>query len=492
MGVKFEEFIKSKIHNDTWGAIALDYYPTWSLSYPGTETEKRNQYPVWIVDNYFKPNMDIVDFHKILLGVCIQLLRNDCDAIFKCSLHLLVSSNSKEIEKGVSEFANHYKTYNMQNRFLQMFEKGIKMNKDEYLVDIAIVVAVKDELLAIKKQFDSWTRIDDDRSVYTFHKSETENGITIIVAESGMGPKDAINLTKDIIELFSPSIIFLVGIAGGIGETIKLGDVVIANLIVDYENAKIKGENTVFRWYAYNTDTFISNRIKNFPDEEWINNISSPPPSGLQNPTITKHLGIVMSGNKVISSKEYAENLLSVWDLALAVEMESVGVANAINQSVHKPRFAVIKSISDYADPSKNDDWRGYCCDVAATLTMSYINSLEKSTITNLQIKKNDQTPPSIKQSDISNITVLEYQEIEKLQHKYEISDEELKKKMNKKFDISELKELIFSTELDWENIGGSRKIEKIMYIIDYFNRHDQLPFFLSLIENERPDFFNS
>lgn len=487
----FEEFIGSKIKDDIWAAMALDYYPYWKKSKKGHETEKRKQYLEWLVDSFYDPNMNIVSFHKLYLGICIQLLRNNFDGIFKCSLHLLDSSNSEEIDKNFSEFANHYKTYNMQDRFRSMYEKGLKMNNNEYLTDIAIIVAFKEELLAIKKQSDSWTKLDNDQSVFTFFTTKTKNGLTVIVAESGKGPSNATNLTKDILQLFSPNIIFLTGIAGGIAEGINLGDVVIANLIVNYDNGKIEEGKIRYRWDAYNTDTYLSKRIKDYPDDNWINNISSPHPSGLKKLTILKHLGIMMSGAKVISDKEYAANLKSVWEMALAVEMESGGVGSAINQSVHKPRFAVIKSISDYADPTKNDDWHPYCCDVAAALTMSYINSLDQSTIAFLQGGTIDQTYPSIIHSDLLNTTDLEYQEVAQLRQMDEISLEELKD-MLKKFTTVELREFMFDIGEDWENIAGRSKIEKIMEMIEFFKNRDQLPYLIHKIKIKRPNLFYS
>ena len=54
-----------------------------------------------------------------------------------------------------------------------------------------------------------------------------------------MGQINAALLARDVIARFTPRKILLVGIAGGLGKEVSLGDIVVSDQIVDYEIGKV-------------------------------------------------------------------------------------------------------------------------------------------------------------------------------------------------------------------------------------------------------------
>lgn len=72
------------------------------------------------------------------------------------------------------------------------------------------------------------------------------------------------------------------------------------------------------------------------------------------------HFGVIGSGQKVVSNPEFIKELKGAWPELIGVEMEAVGVALAAYSSEQAPGFLVVKGISDWADPSKNDGWQAY------------------------------------------------------------------------------------------------------------------------------------
>ncbi|MBS1668941.1 MAG: hypothetical protein JST58_16320 [Bacteroidetes bacterium] len=59
--------------------------------------------------------------------------------------------------------------------------------------------------------------------------------------------------------------------------------------------------------------------------------------------------------------------------------MESYGTALAAFQSEDRPGFLFIKSICDWADSKKNDEWQFYAAHVAAAYTFSLLKSVINS-----------------------------------------------------------------------------------------------------------------
>ena len=83
---------------------------------------------------------------------------------------------------------------------------------------------------------------------------------------------------------------------------------------------------------------------------------------GKPNTRLQVHLGPVASVPAVLSSKEQVENIQIHVRKLLGVEMEGYGVFYAASNCVHpKPIYNIlIKSVSDYADPEKSDDYQEY------------------------------------------------------------------------------------------------------------------------------------
>ena len=73
-------------------------------------------------------------------------------------------------------------------------------------------------------------------------------------------------------------------------------------------------------------------------------------------------MGPIASGASVIANPEKVQDIIDnqIRDL-VAIEMEVYGVYYAAKWAISpKPKFIAIKSICDYADTNKNDDFHDY------------------------------------------------------------------------------------------------------------------------------------
>ncbi|MEX1363125.1 MAG: protein kinase [Nannocystaceae bacterium] len=241
---------------------------------------------------------------------------------------------------------------------------------------IVVITALTEERDALLADLTSVEKIpigDADSRVYfrgIASVTVDEHAISysiIVVCLPNMGRVEAASATFDIVQKWKPSIVFLVGIAGGASQNdVAIGDVLIAQQIVDYEIQKIKPEGASARYQTYRVDSKLYNVCQNILPVEWQDIMpASRPDEGA--PQV--HLGPMVSGDKVIAKSEVLNELLDDYPKLIGVEMEAAGVANALYYSQHRPRFIMIRGVSDLADSEKETEkvkqWRSYACDVA-------------------------------------------------------------------------------------------------------------------------------
>jgi hypothetical protein len=58
---------------------------------------------------------------------------------------------------------------------------------------------------------------------------------------------------------------------------------------------------------------------------------------------------------------------------------------------------------------------------------------------------------------------------------------------INSSFDLRELSGLCLDLNVDIENLSGSKKIEKIIQLVEFHDRHRKIPDLIETIKNHRP-----
>lgn len=158
---------------------------------------------------------------------------------------------------------------------------------------------------------------------------------------------------RGLVDEYNPQVVLLVGIAGGIGKKIKVGDVVISDEVISYDHRREAPGRTYHRGQAQAVAAPLRYRLNDF--------LADTPSEQPRRDGETFHLyrGPVASGNAVITD---AKSEIRLWltefnEKVLAVETEAAGVA----QSFHEmsagdmmPRgWLTIRGISDVADRRK-------------------------------------------------------------------------------------------------------------------------------------------
>ena len=238
-------------------------------------------------------------------------------------------------------------------------------------IDVVIITALDKERNAVQRYLDKFQQIESN--IFNLPHNDTNSSYRVALLCVGkMGSVEAGIATTTAIADFNPSIVILVGIMGGVkGDDRNLGDLIVADQIVGYEQAKINDIDIERRYEVHRPNNELLEATKNS-----VLTISPTVPSPNSQNTIPNiHWGLVASGEKVIADSKTIPELQKSWSKVIGVEMESYGVALAIYNAESRPRFLMVKSICDWANSEKNDNWQEYSADVAAEYVVSFLRS---------------------------------------------------------------------------------------------------------------------
>ena len=152
----------------------------------------------------------------------------------------------------------------------------------------------------------------------------------LVLVKSGIGMVNASIITTLLIKEFDVNKILFSGVAGSLNKNINVGDIVIADSLVEY----------MFDATEFGYEIGQIPRMENsvFKSENLLNKIRDI----LKKDSI--FYGKILSGDKFVSNLEEKEKIGKKFD-ALAVDMESAAVAHCAY--ILGVEFAIIRSISD-------------------------------------------------------------------------------------------------------------------------------------------------
>lgn len=223
-----------------------------------------------------------------------------------------------------------------------------EMIQDGRVGTVLLVTATKTETQAL---FDIFTELTSGVRTYltkaNYVASELgqigKTRVLHVQCEPGsVGPSSSQAVITDAIRDFSPRAIILAGIAfGAWPEKQRLGDILVSKTVVEYEKAKVKQDETIPR----------GQRIEASP--KLISLFRAADAEGLGEPERVQ-VGVMLSGEKLIDSDRFVQELLATEPEAIGGEMEGAGlVAAAQRQGID---WIVIKAIVDWARDKKSQN----------------------------------------------------------------------------------------------------------------------------------------
>ncbi len=229
------------------------------------------------------------------------------------------------------------------------------------------------------------------------------------IVEVGAGNASAGVEAERAIAYFNPSVIFFVGVAGGIKD-VAIGDVVAATKVYGYESGKAKQKLQPRPDVGLSTYSLIQRSRAESKKSDWLQRLTSAPES-----TPRVFVAPIAAGEKVIASSKsdvFRFIRLNYGD-AVAVEMEGRGLLQAAHAN-HQVSALVIRGISDLIDGKSEADAGGsqemaarnasaFAFEILAKLQIEETAkaSSQQSTLPLLlpksaQIMSSDSTPPKV------------------------------------------------------------------------------------------------
>ena len=165
----------------------------------------------------------------------------------------------------------------------------------------------------------------------------------VITAVCGVGKVFAAVCTQTMILEYQPEFIINVGVAGGIAQCVKIGDIAVAGDVVQHDMdtsalgdpvGMISGIDEIY----IPTDESITRSISLSIKEIGINTVT----------------GTIVSGDQFINNSEKKEYLRKAFS-AVACEMEGAAIGHVCH--INSVPFVVIRAISDVADDSSSMDF---------------------------------------------------------------------------------------------------------------------------------------
>jgi adenosylhomocysteine nucleosidase len=225
----------------------------------------------------------------------------------------------------------------------------------------AIVSAMHEELAAVLALMpDEHKQLVAGRDFWAGHL----HGHDVIAVLSRIGKVAAATTATVLIERFKVDRIVFTGVAGGLAANVKVGDVVVADSFMQHD----MDASPIFPKYEvplYGTERFAA-------DVGLTDAVAVAARAAL--PGAALHRGLVVSGDRFVSTTVESRALQAALPEALAVEMEGAAFAQVCHD--YGVPFAAVRTISDRADDEAHGDFLTFIQEVASRHSAAIVDAL--------------------------------------------------------------------------------------------------------------------
>jgi adenosylhomocysteine nucleosidase len=163
-------------------------------------------------------------------------------------------------------------------------------------------------------------------------------------------------------------------VAGGLGPGVRVGDVVVARELLQHD---MDASPLVPRWEvpytgrsrfdadAVLTDALVAATARCLARAPELIGAAHLADFGIETPRL--HEGLVVSGDRFVSTAAESRAIAAALPDALAVEMEGAALAQVCHD--YACPFAVLRTISDRADDDAHADFTRFIAEVASVYT---------------------------------------------------------------------------------------------------------------------------
>jgi adenosylhomocysteine nucleosidase len=228
----------------------------------------------------------------------------------------------------------------------------------------AIVSAMHEELAAVLALLpDERKQVAAGREFWVGHL----HGEPVVAVLSRIGKVAAATTATVLIERFGVERIVFTGVAGGLAPQVQVGQVVVADSFLQHD----LDASPIFPRYEvplYGVSRFPA-------DAELSARLMAAAREAL--PHVEVHRGLVVSGDRFVSTGAESRALRLALPDALAVEMEGAAFAQVCHD--YGVPFAAVRTISDRADDAAHGDFLRFVQEVASRHSAAIVERFLRS-----------------------------------------------------------------------------------------------------------------
>jgi len=231
---------------------------------------------------------------------------------------------------------------------------------------IGIIGALPQEVAEIESKMESFE--ERKHGLFTFIIGKF-GGKDIVLARSGVGVVYAGSVATIMVETYAATSIIFTGVAGGIKEGGKIGDIIVAKDLINYE---MNCKNFILAWnpdYRHKLGEFpFMNGLRELTCDPTLVKLAMEAPLGESKLNPRRVIGRVVTGSEFVTNTRKKE-LASLWkELGDpdAVEMEGAAVSQVAHS--YKIPFLILRSLSDTLEGDANEDFNAFATQVAELL----------------------------------------------------------------------------------------------------------------------------
>ena len=204
-------------------------------------------------------------------------------------------------------------------------------------------------------------------------------GHAVVAVLSRIGKVAAATTATVMLERFGVDALVFTGVAGGLGSGVRVGDVVVASGLVQHDMDASplfpRHEVPLYGRALFEADAALSLQLTEAtqkvlqaaerhlgPDTLAQFQLSSP----------KVHQGLIVSGDRFVSTSAESQALRESLPEALAVEMEGAAVAQVCLD--YGVPFAAVRTISDRADDTAHTDFNRFIREVASRYSRAILS----------------------------------------------------------------------------------------------------------------------
>jgi len=246
---------------------------------------------------------------------------------------------------------------------------------------IGLMAAMPEELQAVLDAMpDESPRQLSSRSFWCGHL----DGVEVVAVLSGIGKVAAAITTTLLIHEFKVDALLFTGVAGGLAPVARVGDIVVADTLVQHDldaspifpRYEIPGRGRSHLPASADWSARVRDAATRALRPEHLHAGPGAVAAHLQALGVVEpqvHTGLILSGDRFVSSRAESRALRQAFPQALAVEMEGAAVAQVCTDS--DLPFAVVRTLSDRADDDAHPDFMRFVDQVARHYSLAVVRA---------------------------------------------------------------------------------------------------------------------